>query len=417
MNSVYLARQPILNENEEICYYEILYRDSQHKSDVQCNITASATVVTSILNKFGTRSLLGTKKAFIKVDEKFLLNDIIFTIPKEFFIFSLFANISLSNKILMRIDELYEKGYELAINDTILNDDLIQKYQAIFPKLSFVKINFDALDYNDIVELAVQLHANQVDIIATKIEDLKTYELAKSIDCDYFEGYFFAKPVILENPKYEPFQLNVIKLYNLLMQDVNIDEITSEFEKNPEISVQLLQFMNSAAFHFRKKISSIHHVLTLLGRIPLGRWLMLLIYSKSVSKVQKHSALMLMVINRTYLMQEILKKVEPKAGSNMVGEAYMVGVLSLMDTLFSMKMSELLEGIQVSDSVKEAILEDKDVFGEIYKVVRATEAFDIDEIMAFERRYDLEKDTIKELVIKGMEHVSEFENPQDIDEE
>ncbi|MNO09780.1 hypothetical protein D3C81_2332060 [compost metagenome] len=50
-------------------------------------------------------------------------------------------------------------------------------------------------------------------------------------------------------------------------------------------------------------------------------------------------------------------------------------------------------------------------------MVRATEAFDIDEIMAFERRYDLEKDTIKELVIKGMEHVSEFENPQDIEEE
>lgn len=415
MNSVYLARQPILNSNEEICYYEILYRDAQMQSHVQSDIAASASVITSIMNKFGTKTLLGDKKAFVKVDEKFLLNDIVFTIPKEFFIFSIFAEIELNEKAIHRINELHKNGYELAINDTALNDEFMQKFRAVFEKLSFVKINFDVLESYNIADLIAELHVNNIKVVATKIEDIKTYELAKSVGCDYFEGYFFAKPVILENANCEPFQLNVLRLYNLLMEDVNIDEITSEFEKNPKITVQLLQFMNSSAFHFRKKISSLHHVLTLLGRIPLGRWLMLLIYSKSVSKVEKHPPLMLMVISRTYLMQEILKKVEPKAGSNMLGEAYMVGVLSLMDTLFSMEINEVLDGIHVSDSVKEAILDDKGLFGEIYRVVRATEAFDIDEMMAFERKYNLDKDTVKGLVMKGIEHVSEFENPQEND--
>lgn len=413
MGSVYLARQPILNSNEEICYYEILYRDAHMQSNVQSNMAASASVITNIMNKFGTKALLGDKKAFIKVDEKFLLKDIVFTIPKDFFIFSLFAEIELDEKVIHRADELHKNGYELAINDTALNDEFMQKYRVIFEKLSFVKVNFDVLESYNIADLIAELHANNIKVVATKIEDIQTYELAKSVGCDYFEGYYFAKPVILENASCEPFQLNVMKLYNLLMEDVNIDEITSEFEKNPEISVQLLQFMNSAAFHFRKKISSLHHVLTLMGRIPVGRWLMLLIYSKSVSKVQKHSPLMLMVINRTFLMQEILKKVEPKAGSNMLGEAYMVGVLSLMDTLFSMEMNEVLEGIHVSDSVKEAVLDDKGLFGEIYRVVRATEAFDIDGMIAFERSHNLEKGTVKELVMKGIEHVGEFENPQE----
>ena len=415
MDSVYLARQPLLNKDEDICYYEILYRDAEKKSHVHSNIAASASVITSILNKFGTKALLGEKKAFVKVDEKFLLNDIVFTIPKEFFIFSLFADIDLSEKVVHRIDELHKQGYELAINDTDLNDGFMQKYRKILHQLLFVKINFDVLASYDIADLIAELHVNKIEVIATKIENIKTYELAKSVGCDYFEGYFFAKPIILENAKYEPFQLNVLKLYNLLMQDVNIDEITSEFEKNPEITVQLLQFMNSAAFHFRKRISSLHHVLILLGRIPLGRWLMLLIYSKSVSKTDKHSPLMLMVINRTYLMQEILKELEPGVRSNMLGEAYMVGVLSLMDTLFSMKMSEVLEGIHVSDSVKEAVLDDKGFLGEIYAVVRATESFDVDEVMAFERKYKLDKGSIKNLVIQAIEHVSEFENPGEND--
>jgi len=283
MDSVYLARQPILNKNEDICQYEVLYRNAQKQSDVQNNIMASSTVVASVLNKFGTKSLLGDKKAFVKVDEKFLLHDIIFSIPKEFFIFSLFADINLSVRVLNRIEELHKSAYTLAVNDTDLNDAFMQKYKGIFSKLSFVKINFDVLASYEIAELISELHANKIKVVATKIENIKTYELAKSLGCDCFEGYFFAEPVILENAKYEPFQLNVLKLYNLLMQDVNIDEITSEFEKNPEITVQLLQFMNSAVFHFRKKISSLHHVLMLLGRVPLGRWLMLLIYSKTFS--------------------------------------------------------------------------------------------------------------------------------------
>ncbi|WP_457750080.1 EAL and HDOD domain-containing protein [Sulfurimonas sp.] len=415
MDSVYLARQPILNKDEDICQYEILYRDARQKSNVQSNIAASATVVTSVLNKFGTKTLLGVKKAFIKVDEKFLLNDIILTIPKEFFIFSLFTDIRLSKSILNRIDELYQNGYELAINDTQLNDAFMQKYKAIFPKLSFVKVSFDVLDSYNITDLVAQLHDYDIEVIATKIEDIKTYELAKSVGCDCFEGYFFAKPLILENAKYEPFQMNVLKLYNLLMEDVNIDEITSEFEKNPEITVQLLQFINSADFHFRKKISSLHHVLTLLGRVPLGRWLMLLIYSKSVSKTQKHSPLMLMVINRTYLMEAVLKEVDPKVRSNMLGEAYMVGVLSLMDTLFGMNIVDILEGIHVSDSVKDAIVNDKGILGEIYALVRATESFDVDEVMVFERKYKLKSGSIKNVVIQAMHYVNEFENPQEDD--
>lgn len=413
MNSVYLARQPILNRDEDICYYEILYRDAAKSSHVNSNIAASASVIASVLNKFGTKALLGDKKAFVKVDEKFLLNDIIFTVPKEPFVFSLFADIDMEEKVVYQIDKLYKNGYELAINDAALNDEFMQKYRAVLHQISFVKINFDVLESYNIAEFIAELHENRVEVIATKIEDQKTYELAKSVGCDCFEGYFFAKPVILENAKYEPFQLNVLKLYNLLMEGVNIDEITSEFEKNPEITVQLLQFINSAAFHFRKRISSLHHVLILLGRMQVGEWLMLLIYSKSVSKTNKHSPLMLMVINRTYLMQEILKKLQPDVRSNMLGEAYMVGVLSLMDTLFGMKMSDILEGIHVSDSVKEAVLDDAGLFGEIYAVVRATESFDMQEIMAFERRHNLEKGTMKNLVIEAIEHVNEFENPQE----
>jgi len=171
-----------------------------------------------------------------------------------------------------------------------------------------------------------------------------------------------------------------------------------------------LQFINSCAFHFRNKISSIHHILTLVGRQPLSRWLMLMIYSKSVSKSARHSPLMLMVKSRTELMENILKAVKPDVKSNMLGEAYFIGVLSLLDTLFSVRLDQILVEMHVSDEVTGALLQDSGLLGEIFALVRDIEAFDTKAVETFTKKYSLEPKAIENLVLQSMEDVNSFEN-------
>ena len=410
MKHVYLGRQPVLNKKSEICAYEILYRDSQKTSKITGDRYASASVITTVLNKFGTKSLLGNKRAFIKIDEKFLLSDIIFSVPKEFFIFTLLGSIEMNEKVVERIYDLSNNGYALALNDIELDGNSMKKYRPILNELSYIKVDFSHTISDSCKKELMNLKKNRLQLVATKIEHSYEYERAKELGFDCFQGYFFAEPQILENAKYEPAQFNILKLYNLLMVDTNIDEITSEFEKNPEITLQLLQFINSGAFHFRKKISSIHHILTLLGRITVAKWLMLMIYAKSVSRTSIQDPLMLMVKNRTELMEGIIKKIHPDAGSNMIGEAYFVGVLSLMDVVFSMRLEDLLDGINISDSVRNALLKDEGELGDIYSLVRAVEAFDVDKIISFEQKYKLQTGTIKTIVVESIENVNSFES-------
>ena len=110
-------------------------------------------------------------------------------------------------------------------------------------------------------------------------------------------------------------------------------------------------------------------------------------------------------------MESILKTVNPEARSNMIGEAYLVGVLSLIDVVFSKKMEDILENIHVSDTVKNAILNESDILGEIYKLVKDIEAFNTQAEADFEMRYGLEEGTIKELIVKSIEETNKFENP------
>jgi EAL and modified HD-GYP domain-containing signal transduction protein len=409
---VYVAKQPILDKNSNIFAYEILYRNSPKSVKIENDRYASAAVVSSILNKFGTKKLLGTKRAFIKIDEKFLLNDIIFSVPKEFFVFSVFSNVEMNEYVVERILQLHKEGYLLAIDNIMLSEEFFEKYEKYLDAFAYCKIFLEGAKE----EYIEKLHRAEIDVIAVKIEDIESYDKAKALGCDAFEGYFFAQPKIVENEQYNPSRLAVLHLYNMLMEDRNIDELADEFEKNPEITVQLLQFINSAAFHFKKKISSIHHVIVLIGRIQLGEWLILMIYSKSVAADFEISPLMLMVKNRTELMQRIVKEIEPDAGSNMLGAAYLVGVLSLMETVFSMPLAEILKNINISDEVRDALLFENGFFGDIYKVVQNLEHMNMDAIAEFERKYALAPNQIKDILMHSIEAVSELENVSDENE-
>ncbi len=409
MSNVYLARQPILDSAERLYAYEVLYLNADKECDFTSDRYASASVINSILNTFGTKAFISEHKAFIKIDEKFLLNDLILSIPSELFILSLLDKIEMSEKVIERIYKLHERGFTLAISDTDFSSEKVLKYRPILDKLSYFKINSYvdmSIENKDVLK---ELQDYQIKIIATKIEDRNQYQIAKDLKCDFYQGYWFSKPVILESKKFDESQYNILKLYNMLLDETNIDEIVSEFEKDYTLTLHLLQFINSGAFHFRSKISSIHHILTLVGRKALSEWLMLMIYSKSISKHDNISPLMLMVKNRTELMQNLLKALKPNVKSNALGEAYLVGALSLIDTVFGVKLEEVLENINISDISKKALLNDDGSLGMLYKVVRDIEEFNIVEIDKFSKKYKLATDKIQEIVLNSMQEVNNFE--------
>ncbi|QFR49264.1 EAL domain-containing protein [Sulfurimonas lithotrophica] len=391
-NNTYIAKQPILNTNGEIFAYELLYRDTEVSSNIKNRKQATVSVLSSVINKFGVNKLLGDYKAFVKADKEFIMHSVINTIPKEYFIFSLQFEEKVKEKVKNKIAQLSKEGYKFAINDTILNEDVLKNYESIMEYISYIKIDVETPLSNMSI-----IKDFDIETIATKVENSEKETIAKKMDVDFVQGYFFAMPKIEKQEKFDSEVENIIRLCNKIMQDCSIDEIVDEFEKSPIISIQLLKFINSGLFHFRQKLSSIKQVVTLVGKTKLTQWLMLMIYSTPRGEGIVNTLLFDRVRSRTYLMQEIAKLLD----KTMISSSYFVGVISLMDTLLGIKKRVLLHELHVDKEIKDAILKKDGILGEILSFAIALEEFNTEFIDKFIQKYNIPQDSFEYLSLNA----------------
>jgi len=403
--NLYIARQPILDQNEEVFAYELLYRDEKQTSTIENDRHATVAVLSNVLNRFGIKSLLGDHKAFIKVDKKFLMHEVFYTIPKEHFIFALQPNIKIDKNMRERIQKLHSLGYILAINDTLLEEEVYEQFFPIMDLISYIKI-----DIKVPLENLNRIKNLEVKTIFTKVESHELYEKAKKLQCDYIQGYFFSKPKILTQEKFDPSSLDVINIFNKLMSECSIDEIVEEFEKSHTISIQLLNFINSGNFHFRKKISSIRQVLTLMGKTRLTQWLMFMVYSGYKADIaQQDTPLVSLVKSRTNLMVKVSRIIDKDNVEKLASKTYFTGVISLMDALFNVKLEIILDELNIDEEIKEALLFKKGKLGEIYKFALDLELFHIAEIEAFCTKYKINMEDIETLTLENIKNANGYE--------
>ena len=169
-SSIYLARQPIFNERGNIFAYELLYRNTESNSaDVDDNLHATSRVLVNTLNYIGPSTLTYGLKAFVKVDEVFLMDDIVYTISPSYFILEILESTSITLSLLDRIYLLHKKGYRFALNHCSAEKDFIRHFHAVLDVIDYVKIDIN--NSLDLTEILFFLKNYDCKIIAEKIED------------------------------------------------------------------------------------------------------------------------------------------------------------------------------------------------------------------------------------------------------
>lgn len=370
---VFIGRQPILNVDGKFVAYELLYRSKGSNHAIfEDDTKATIRVIINLVHNIGVSSIIGDKTGYINVDDNTLLSDALFSIPKEQFVFEILEYTKMSDEFIERVHQLHDLGYKFALDDFSCDNENIEYFKPIFPFIDIVKIDLLATDIRTIDEIGKKFKSYNVALLAEKVEDLEVFERCKKAGFELFQGYFFEKPTILEGKSIEPSVMNAVDMINTLRTTADLNVIANKFSQYPELTFNLLRYINSAKYSFKNEITSIKQILNLLGPSRLRSWLGLFLYgSQEVKPFQ--DAITDAAIFRANMMSEL---VNAHGKPELSDEAFLTGSLSLIDTYLQIDMNEIIKKIQLSKSIQDALLMREGYLGKFLSITEKLEKTD-----------------------------------------
>jgi EAL and modified HD-GYP domain-containing signal transduction protein len=367
----FLARQPILGRDGRLVAFELLFRAAPEHEDAQLTDYAAATAaVISHASQLGMQQVVGDQIAFVNVDEVVLMSDFVRFLPADKVILEILETVEPTSVLLARIAELKRLGFKFALDDVIAHSPQVGKLKEL---VDVIKIDLQGVGRDELAELVHSLRRPGQKLLAEKVETPEEFALCLELGFEYFQGYYFARPAILSGKKITPSEMVLLRLLDLINADANNAAIEEAVKRDPLLSLNLLRLVNS---HLTggglARIESVSEALVRLGRSQLQRWIQILLYSGPDGSVEFASPLLQMATTRGRLLELMTLTLRPGDVAS-ANAAFTIGIMSLMDALFSVPMRAILENVEVSPEVRAALLERAGQYGAMLRVVEELE--------------------------------------------
>ena len=328
-----------------------------------------------ISNTFAELSMadvLGNYRGFIKVDQGLLFSDMITALPANAVVLEILENNMPIADVVARCEQLRQAGFSLAVRE---RPDSPDKDRSLHKLARFIKVDISPLSPEKLESLLLNLKPLGKTLIAEKVEQNEQMQRCNTLGFDLFQGYYFARPTVIQGRSLQTSELSLLRLLALLSQDADSAEIEKVLKQEPVLTMNLLRLTNSAGSRVSTRITSLRHAITLLGRRQLSRWLQLLIYSGRSGSAKAVNPLLQLAATRGRLMELLADR--PHGGTagsrELIDQAYMVGILSLMPTLLGVQMADILTHLPVATPVFEALGEHNGLLGDLLSLVELLE--------------------------------------------
>ena len=377
VTDIFLARQPILDRDQNIVAYELLFRHGYVATAQITNpLEATAHVVTSLFGEMGINSVLGKHLGFINISGDLLLSDMLELLPAEQIVLELLETVEITPTIIERCKVLKRRGFHLALDDVT---ELTPAQREILPLINIVKLDLLQMTPEALEKTANALRKSPIKLLAEKLDQPQQFQQCLDLGFHYFQGYYFAKPAIISGKRAEPSKLALLKLLGLVIDDAETEEIETALKYDPKLSYNLLRLVNSVGCGSTQKISSLSQAIMVIGRRQLQRWVQLLLFAMHGTGGQIPNPLMQLAATRGKML-EILSRMGECNERARTDLAFMTGIFSLLDVLLSMPMDEIVKQLNLTEDVKSALTQRAGNLGMLLRLCEYLERGDFDRV-------------------------------------
>ncbi len=365
---VFIAKQPIFDREGGLWGYELLFRQDglDHLVTIDDQEKATARV---IVDGVALVNVEEGCKLLVNFPRDLIVRGAPLALPRHCFVVEILEHVPADAEVLAALRDLRERGYTLAVDDFTGQPEL----EPFFDLADIVKVDFLGMSAQEALKqtLSLQKRWSGLGLLAEKIEDQRSYQLAWVLGYSLFQGFFFRRPETLSGRK---ISIGAMAKFRLLREisreDYEVATLGRIISSDSSLSYRLLRYVNSVAFSLRVKVSSLKQAVTLLGSQSLKHWLMAVVIA-DVAPTPHAQEVAYICVQRGRFMElcAAIYQSTPRDQDTM----FLFGLFSELDTLLGQTMGQLMEKMPLDSGVKAALQGEKN---DLYSWLELCEAIE-----------------------------------------
>jgi len=365
MSEVFIGRQPILDRDMNVFAYELQFYNGINPNNEA--LQATEELIKEIEEKIGFQSIVGEHNALLHLP-KDLINKAI--LPqfdtKHQLVLEIPNNILKDVEVLRNLKELKEEGTSIALDD-FMDDDASIRLAGIS---DYVKIDPESHNEIQMKKILSDLQQKNIKVIAEKVETEEMFLYLKKLGFDYFQGYFFTNPIIINGQKLSGNKLTLLQLLSKV-NDNNTDfsELSKIIAQDVALSHKLLVAINNPAAMIPIRVETIEDAVKYMGIKRLKFWVNMLMLSSMKDVPLELLTTSLMRAKFCELLAELSGKTSEKESF------FLVGLFSNLGAFFRIPLADVVSEIPLSDDLVNALVNKRGAMGNALKVLDGIEHF------------------------------------------
>ena len=390
----YVARQPILDRELNTQAYELLFRDSL--DNVFPSVSAQQATSRLVAEQFLQQNidqLIGDHPCYINFPHSLLLDGLAECLPRDKVVIEILEDAEPDDALLEKVIQLYGLGYRLALDDFTMVSD----WDRFLPYIHIIKFDLPCIEHF----MANHRHL-PLTYLAEKVEDQAEFERMKQLGVTLFQGFFFSRPQMVQQPTIPPAQLVVMQLLEVVNQtEPDLDKIEQLLNQDLTLSLKLLRYINHLK-RFPQPIASFRQAASSLGHAQLKRFVALIAATSAGS--EKSAELHQMSLIRARFCELLAQTHAP---AEQAQQAFVTGLFSLLDVLMGEPLDQLLGSIPLTDDIRAALLTRKGKLGFYLAFCEDFEKADWQRVAANTVRLGLNEEKVSHLYLSATAWVNQ----------
>lgn len=361
----FIVRDPLLNPEQRVLGYELLWQHRSHGGALTVeDAQGLAAFVASQLNSTESGALLGDQTLFIETLPELLDDEAILALPTKGTVLALHAGSLQNSDCMAAVRAARANGYGISLRGI---DFAVDK--ALLEVATHIEAHASNPDFTAQVQAFRALGMKNLQMVVRKVDNWKMYDACAKLDLCTFVQQLHLTPRPGTRPaELNPAQTMILQLMDMVGKNADIKQIEGVLKRDAALSYKLLRYINSAGFGLGCEIQSLKHAVTMLGYAPLYRWLALLL--ATATTIGYSPVLMQTAVIRGRFAELLGHGLLPRSEAE---NLFVAGMFSLLDKLLGRPMDEVLEKIQLSESVSQALLTREGIYGPFLALAEACE--------------------------------------------